>query len=328
MSQPIFYREISRRAMPQSKAQFDNMTVIDGEGALGRIFNDGYDVINQLPAFNAPFEKCWIELGKLQTRADKYMTDHRDNHGWYAGVIVNMLDCRGDEKRRDFPNDVKDTLAKQGAEMGWILDMTMQVDGIPSQIGMSMGTYRVLLTDKGQLITAEHEDGKIQAGIATPSPAFFRMRNYDAKNPEHVEAVQQIEGGLRIIMGDIAFAALFVLGMLNCKNVKLEANPVSRKAQKKREKHGRPDETYYFLKVTGKGARAGSNSLRVPSGQRNAMHWCRGHFRTYTDDAPLFGKVTGTFWIDSHVRGDRTSGKVDKGYEVDMMQPIPAVKEL
>jgi len=98
--------------------------------------------------------------------------------------------------------------------------------------------------------------------------------------------------------------------------------------QKKREKHGKEDERYYVLKVTGKGARAGSEALRVSSGLRNAMHWCRGHFRTYTEDAPLFGKVTGTFWIDSHVRGDRTTGKVDKGYAIDAMQPIPAIKEI
>jgi len=47
-----------------------------------------------------------------------------------------------------------------------------------------------------------------------------------------------------------------------------------------------------------------------------ALHICRGHFATYGDDNPLFGKHVGTFWRPMHVRGDKAAGEVRKSYKV------------
>lgn len=44
--------------------------------------------------------------------------------------------------------------------------------------------------------------------------------------------------------------------------------------------------------------------------------FCRGHFSTYTEDRPLFGKVSGTFWVPSHVRGSAKQGVVVSDYNV------------
>ncbi|MGI9255064.1 MAG: hypothetical protein ACR2J8_15075, partial [Thermomicrobiales bacterium] len=46
------------------------------------------------------------------------------------------------------------------------------------------------------------------------------------------------------------------------------------------------------------------------------MHVARGHFKTYTTEKPLFGKYTGTYWWDAHVRGDIAAGRVRKTYTV------------
>lgn len=51
-------------------------------------------------------------------------------------------------------------------------------------------------------------------------------------------------------------------------------------------------------------------------GLARAMHLCRGHFATYTEDAPLLGKYTGQYWRRAHWRGSRARGLVRKGYEV------------
>jgi hypothetical protein len=51
-------------------------------------------------------------------------------------------------------------------------------------------------------------------------------------------------------------------------------------------------------------------------GLARALHICRGHFATYTDERPLFGKVAGTFWVPAHVRGTAAAGKVVKEYAV------------
>ena len=52
------------------------------------------------------------------------------------------------------------------------------------------------------------------------------------------------------------------------------------------------------------------------NGLRKALHICRGHFATYTENNPLFGKLKGTFWKPAHVRGSIEDGIVDKDYRV------------
>lgn len=51
-------------------------------------------------------------------------------------------------------------------------------------------------------------------------------------------------------------------------------------------------------------------------GLQRALHICRGHFATYTEEKPLFGKRAGTFWIPDHVRGSKEAGEVQKDYTV------------
>lgn len=51
-------------------------------------------------------------------------------------------------------------------------------------------------------------------------------------------------------------------------------------------------------------------------GLARALHICRGHFATYSEDAPLFGRYSGTFWKPQHVRGKASAGAVVKDYSV------------
>lgn len=52
------------------------------------------------------------------------------------------------------------------------------------------------------------------------------------------------------------------------------------------------------------------------NGLKKALHICRGHFAHYTDENPLFGRITGTFWKPQHVRGSKEFGEVKKDYRV------------
>lgn len=51
-------------------------------------------------------------------------------------------------------------------------------------------------------------------------------------------------------------------------------------------------------------------------GLRRALHICRGHFKTYTEERPLFGRYAGTFFFRDHARGAKESGEVKKDYDV------------
>ena len=54
--------------------------------------------------------------------------------------------------------------------------------------------------------------------------------------------------------------------------------------------------------------------------KRQALHICRGHFKTFTDIAPLFGKLRGTYWWADHIRGCLlyTSDAADERSSVDL----------
>lgn len=41
-----------------------------------------------------------------------------------------------------------------------------------------------------------------------------------------------------------------------------------------------------------------------------AQHLCRGHFKTFTADAPLLGRHVGTYWWEPFLRGDPEAGVV------------------
>jgi hypothetical protein len=51
-------------------------------------------------------------------------------------------------------------------------------------------------------------------------------------------------------------------------------------------------------------------------GAPQPLHLVRGHFKTYTDDKPLFGKQTGTWWWGWQARGNADAGQRDHAYEV------------
>jgi hypothetical protein len=46
-----------------------------------------------------------------------------------------------------------------------------------------------------------------------------------------------------------------------------------------------------------------------------ALHVCRGNYATYTEDKPLFGRITGTVWRKSHTRGDAKNGVIVSDYK-------------
>lgn len=304
---PLLYRRLLAEGTPNTIKTLERCHVIDGEGALGRVMQEGYQLLGQLPAFTPPFEAIWIELGKMDT----------GNLGpaYYAGVGIRTTDVR----ERDLPKAVQEAMDKYGKSIGWTLEMTIIVDTLPPNIGEWMARFNMMLTSEGGLIAVlndQNETGFDLGDLVLNAKLLESARSEDMR--------KDLEEGARAIAVECVTASLMVLGMLHCKNVKLEEQKPSAKTLKKRLKHGKPtEERFYTIKVTGKGARAGQSALRVPSGARNAMHWCRGHFRKYSEEAPLFGRIVGTFWVDPHLRGDKGSGNVRKAYQVDVTQPIP-----
>lgn len=92
-----------------------------------------------------------------------------------------------------------------------------------------------------------------------------------------------------------AIAALFAL--LNCRNVVSSRVVPDAKLQRARQKAGKhPLYAYATLKMRSATSSNGSDKLRP-------IHWVRGHFKEYTPERPLFGKISGLFWWEPHLVG-------------------------
>lgn len=110
--------------------------------------------------------------------------------------------------------------------------------------------------------------------------------------------------------------ALWTLAFMNTKNVVMEAVEPNAKENKQRQKHGKlPLMRYHVLKIKPMGRAA--NDDQGGTHASPALHIRRGHFKTYTDAAPLFGKYVGTFWVDQHIAGKKSDRVVVKDYEVE-----------
>lgn len=80
-----------------------------------------------------------------------------------------------------------------------------------------------------------------------------------------------------------------------------------------------PRITYHVLSITDtivkrQGEESSGEYPGVPK------HIVRGNFAHYTEEAPLFGKFTGTFWRPMHIRGEAKHGIVGKEYAIEEPQ--------
>lgn len=124
----------------------------------------------------------------------------------------------------------------------------------------------------------------------------------------------EIPGGDVIYEG---FPEVFgFLLLLNCKNITKEMVVAPEKLNKKRRRLNKLEFfNYYVLNVVVPSG-GGRSSEKTEPLSHNRVHFCRGHFKEYTQENPLFGKLTGLYWWQPHVRGQSKKGIVLKDYNI------------
>ncbi len=120
-------------------------------------------------------------------------------------------------------------------------------------------------------------------------------------------------------LGDLS-TALECLDMLHCMNIGWKTVEAPEKLNRKRVRNGRePYDSYHVVEV-GPGRLKSKELGREAWGYRSSegvrLHMCRGHFKTYTEDKPLFGKYTGSWWWQPQARGKAELGRIDKEWHV------------
>ena len=119
------------------------------------------------------------------------------------------------------------------------------------------------------------------------------------------------------VLTDLQALEFFLL-LLNCKNISTEKIDPPAKLNKKRRKSGKPELfSYHVLKLNMPSPKRASTKSGEPQFHKR-IHFCRGHFKEYTAENPLFGKHVGLYWWPAHVKGQNREGIVLKDYELQV----------
>lgn len=122
------------------------------------------------------------------------------------------------------------------------------------------------------------------------------------------------EGLLYYIYADLVAMSL---AFASCRNVEhRDVTETEGPSAKWLRRMKAPTLRYYTLEIDPMRKVLSSEGNVEQNGIGKALHLCRGHFKTYTADAPLFGRTVGTVWCPQHARGKIENGAVIKDYSV------------
>jgi len=195
-----------------------------------------------------------------------------------------------------FGIDHIDEISVDQEEVSGSVVATLYLENKCEQI-LEVGHYITLLNEEGFALTS--------TGLCKPSDQLIRLQG-NITNKE----LQ----GLFVAAKPI----LFGISLCHANNVELYEDEVPAPVQKKRRKSGKnPGKTFKCLDIEPMKKKSRRESEEGESDVERALHICRGHFKTYTEENPLFGQHTGTYWWPMHVRGSEEQGEVEKSYQVN-----------
>lgn len=122
-----------------------------------------------------------------------------------------------------------------------------------------------------------------------------------------------IAGEVRSVIPSMMNPVLLAISFMHCKNVVIRTHETGVKKARKQGYH----ETFKTLEIEALQKILNAHGAQH-TGIQNALHMCRGHFKTYTADAPLLGRATGTFFWAQQIRGSRSAGVSRKDYGVKL----------
>lgn len=237
-----------------------------------------------------PYKSCWFEF------QDKSFTVGETMSVPKRGLLVDEVD--GDLFRVVIAN--------------WVEHWRRWVLNPQSYLVLVGRTFGDDLERTGKKVAA----AAIKRG-ASPNVVDWLMRS----NTYPMSATDKLSWGAAMECRADDQRDLYVLNaallLLNCKNIETEDNQPPSKLNRKRSKNGKQELfTYKTLVLKLPSNRQAPHDNTDTADNKTRIHFCRGHFKIFSEDAPLFGKLTGLYWWDPHVRGDKAKGLVVKDYAV------------
>lgn len=287
------YAPIGPRVLPGG---LDDLPVFKGDEVAAYaelVADEGDDIVAHFSSLAPPYDHFWIDFDRRRDIATRMI----NGWGWLCHLDPDL-------------HGITVVDPSNGAELHtgaarWHLlaDLFIEVDR-KRQVG-PIWRYIIPLAEDGSLL--RHESGNpAWTGIC---PRHDWSTALPPDDPGFTEQFAGATAGLFLPAG-------LTISLLHCRNVETSIEDPPEKVSRKFEKrHGVPLTRYVELHIEPMRQlldEAGANS----TGLRYALHQCRGHFKTFGQDAPLFGRFTGTWWWGPHVRGSVSEGQVLKDYRV------------
>jgi hypothetical protein len=224
-----------------------------------------------------PWDLCWLEW---------------DNGSQIIGTLLTLIAF-----------DENPDLDLQGAypEASGTVDMILYAwdhqDEYPSGPALHI-TYAI--DDQGHNIGAE--DSRI-AGY---------FREWDGEYKELTEESKNYMFGWTALQ-----LVMFACKLANCRNVVMQEILPTRQVRRYLQRQGEPVLVRHVLEIGGPQKKHELREKGEGRQMQKRLHICRGHFATYDENAPRFGRAkdgVGRFWISPHVRGSIDQGAVLNDY--------------
>ncbi|HEX2274928.1 MAG TPA: hypothetical protein VHG90_13730 [Acidimicrobiales bacterium] len=266
-----------------------------------------------------PFRKFFIECAP-RTPPSHGITPL---HAWgFLGGSADLTDAEWRAKvpdRRLLPvlaafSDVVPAIPAELADVPvrWVLQLIPFLEVRKSRPMGPVAEYSFALDDEGCLI------GQPDGGVVGVEGLVGLTSEPTANLPAF----------LMELLDNQLIPVLFAISLMHCRNVTLRtvepAQSLSRKAQRR---SGHPLLRYQVLEISPMRRILETEGAAMTKGLGHALHICRGHFKTYTRKAPLFGKHVGRYWWSDVARGTPARGVVTSDYRVtvdaDLVQAGP-----
>lgn len=276
----------SSTAYRASEMSGSPVIVADDAGRYFDSFDEGTSMGDLLGTVAPPFPSMFIEFGGVPNRLNLRSWGCR-----LATVVGPGIEHR--PRTADIPEEAR-----------WVVNASVMGEWEKNNpVYIALATFFV------------DEVGTLMRGPLPNTRQLGITLGADDRLQERLEPEHYMFYSSRV--SELLYAALLGVSFMHCKNVTLdEFEPTGKLSRAFERRHGRPLTRHWTLDIEPMKtvlARDGDIERR---GLRHAVHICRGHFKSFTSEAPLFGKLTGTYWWMDHVRGDSDLGMIDKDYRI------------
>lgn len=262
---------------------------------VARFYLDNHqetDLSEFLPTYAPPYGKFWVEFDTGMDLPE--IAGHRR-----VGVLFNGYDFADTGLTEDDPDDWR-----------WGLEAFIYLGLDSVRAAGPFFVWRIYVRADGSLI---------RESLALPEFEGFGQAEADEHENwfnDAWDAWQDLRTTLNVDAAKLLRPALLTLGFLHCKNVEQVENEPTTVTKKQRKRGEKGKARFYTLDIQAMTRVLKRDGGLDSHGLGAALHICRGHFKTFTPEAPLLGRATGTFWWAPQVRGSREKGEVEKDYRV------------